>query len=82
MIPSSMGVEEIQACCVHGVLSGKAVERLNNSSLSKLVVTDTVYIPPEKRISKMVIISVAELFATAITYSHTGTSMSELFGPI
>jgi len=78
----SLGVEEIQACCVHAVLSGKAVERLNSSSLSKLVVTDTVYIPPEKKMSKMVVISVAELFAKAITYSHTGTSMSGLFGPI
>jgi phosphoribosylpyrophosphate synthetase len=50
--------------------------------LSKLVVTDTVVIPPEKKLSNMVIISVAELFATAITYSHTGKSMSGLFGPV
>ena len=77
-----LGVTEIQACCVHAVLSGRAAERLRNSSLSKLVVTDTVVIPPEKKLSNMVIISVAELFATAITYSHTGKSMSGLFGPV
>jgi ribose-phosphate pyrophosphokinase len=78
----NLGVKEIQACCVHGVLSGKAISRLKDSSLSKLVVTDTVAIPPEKRLPNMVIISVAELFAKAISYSHAGTSMSGLFGPV
>jgi ribose-phosphate pyrophosphokinase len=78
----SLGVTEIQACCVHGVLSANAVDRLNVSPLSKLVVTDTVYIPPEKKIPKMVVISVAELFAQAITCSHTGKSISGLFGPV
>jgi phosphoribosylpyrophosphate synthetase len=46
------------------------------------VVTDTVIIPPEKKFPKMVVISVADMFAKAITYSHTGTSMSGLFGPV
>jgi ribose-phosphate pyrophosphokinase len=78
----SLGVREIEACCVHAVLSGKAVERLGNSSLSRLVVTDTVTIPPEKRISKMVILSVSELFAKAIKYSNRGQSISGLFGKI
>jgi ribose-phosphate pyrophosphokinase len=76
----SLGVTEIQACCVHGVLSGKAIERLKSSSLSKLVVTDTVDIPPGKKMKNMVVISVAQLFAKAILYSHNGTSMSGLFG--
>lgn len=78
----SLGVTEIQACCVHGVLSANAIERINKSPLSKLVVTDTVYIPPEKKIPKMVVISVAELFAQAIMFSHTGKSISGLFGPV
>ncbi len=78
----TLGVTEIQACCVHGVLSGNAVDRLGASSISKLTVTDTVFIPPEKKIPKMVVISVAELFAQAIIYSHEGTSMSGLFGPV
>jgi ribose-phosphate pyrophosphokinase len=78
----SLGVREIEACCVHAVLSGKAVERLGNSSLSRLVVTDTVTIPPEKRMPKMVILSVAELFAKAIKYSNGGQSISGLFGKI
>jgi ribose-phosphate pyrophosphokinase len=78
----SLGVKEIEACCVHAVLSSNAVERLGNSSLSRLVVTDTVTIPPEKRISKMVVLSVAELFAKAIVYSNRGSSISGLFGKI
>jgi ribose-phosphate pyrophosphokinase len=78
----SLGVTEIQACCVHGVLSGSAIEKLGKSSLSKLVVTDTVYIPPEKKLPNMVVISVADLFAKAILYSHKGVSMSGLFGAV
>ena len=78
----SLGVREIEACCVHAVLSGKAVERLRNSNLSRLVVTDTVTIPPEKRMPKMVILSVAELFAKAIVCSNRGSSISGLFGPL
>ena len=78
----SLGVREIEACCVHAVLSGKAVERLSNSSLSRLVVTDTVTIPPEKRMPKMVVLSVAELFAKAIICSNRGSSISGLFGPV
>jgi ribose-phosphate pyrophosphokinase len=77
----SLGVKEIEACCVHGVLSGTAVERLGASSLSRLVVTDTVFIPPEKKIPKMVVLSVAGLFAKAILYSNRGSSISGLFGP-
>jgi len=78
----SLGVREIEACCVHAVLSGKAVERLSNSSLSRLVVTDTVTIPKEKRMPKMIVLSVADLFAKAIRYSNRGLSMSGLFGKI
>jgi ribose-phosphate pyrophosphokinase len=78
----SLGVKEIEAACVHGVLSGNAIERLGASSLSKLVVTDTVTIPKEKKISKLVVLSVAPLFAKAIQYSNRGNSISGLFGPI
>lgn len=73
------GVKEITACCVHGVLSGKAVERIQKSSIKQLVVTDTVYIPPEKKISKLKVVSVAELFANAIMYTNTGRSISGLY---
>lgn len=73
------GVVDITACCVHGVLSGKAVDRIQNSSIKQLIVTDTVYIPTEKKFSKLTIVSVAELFANAIMYINTGRSISGLY---
>ncbi|HON09738.1 MAG TPA: ribose-phosphate pyrophosphokinase [Chitinispirillaceae bacterium] len=75
----SLGVEEIQACCVHAVLSGKAVERLRDSSLTKLVVTDTVFIPEHKKFPQLVVLSVAELFAKAIMFTNRGESISGLY---
>jgi len=74
-----LGVKEISACCVHAVLSGKATERLQNSSLNRLVVTDTVFIPDEKKFDRLTVISVAELFARAIMYTNMGTSISGLY---
>ncbi len=75
----SLGVTEIQACCVHPVLSGNASEKLKNSTLSKLVVTDTVFIPEQKKFPNLKVISVAELFARAIMYTNRGTSISGLY---
>jgi ribose-phosphate pyrophosphokinase len=74
-----LGVTEIAACCVHAVLSGTATEKLQNSSLNRLVVTDTVFIPEEKKFDRMTVISVAELFARAITYTNRGASISGLY---
>lgn len=73
------GVTEITACCIHGVLSGKAVDRIQKSSIQKLVVTDTVYIPPQKMFPKLKVVSVAELFSNAIMYTNTGRSISGLY---
>jgi ribose-phosphate pyrophosphokinase len=75
----SHGVKQIIACCVHGVLSGNAVQRIQNSAVKRLVVTDTVAIPKEKRTPKITIVSVAELFAKAILYTHRGRSISGLY---
>ncbi len=73
------GAKEITAYCVHGVLSGNAIERIKKSKIKRLCVTDTVYIPPEKRIDKIKVISVASLFANAIMYTNTGRSISGLY---
>jgi ribose-phosphate pyrophosphokinase len=75
----SLGVTEIQACAVHAVLSGSAVERIRDSSLTKLVVTDTVFIPEHKKIPQIEIISVAELIANAILKTNHGESISGLY---
>ena len=73
------GAVSVEAACVHPVLSGKAVERLEASPLASLVVTDTMPIPPEKRIDKIHVESVAGLFAQAIRAIHSGSSVSDLF---
>lgn len=75
----TLGVEEIQACAVHAVLSGNASERLANSKLTKLVVTDTVSIPEAKKFTQLEVLSVAELFAKAIMYTNRGESISGLY---
>lgn len=73
------GVEEFYAACSHPILSGPAVQRLRESPLTEFVTTDSVPIPPEKRLSNMTILSVAPLFGEAIRRIHQGGSIGELF---
>jgi ribose-phosphate pyrophosphokinase len=73
------GARSVSAAIIHPVLSGKAIERLNASRLSRLLVTNTIPIPPEKRSSKIEVLSLAPQIATAITHIHDGRSVSELF---
>ena len=73
------GAKEVHACCTHGVLSGKAIERICSSRLKSLVVTDTIPIPQEKRIPQIHVLSVAPLLADAILRIHQDDSVSDLF---
>ena len=73
------GATAVEACIVHPVLSGRAVERIDESPLRQLVVTDTIPLPPPKRIDKIHVQSVAKLFADAIQAIHDGSSVSRLF---
>ncbi|WP_026962263.1 ribose-phosphate diphosphokinase [Alicyclobacillus herbarius] len=73
------GVKKVYACCIHPVLSGNGVERLRDSEIEEVVVTNTIALPPEKRIDKIKVLSVAELIAEAILRVHTRRSISELF---
>ncbi|GAB6905679.1 putative ribose-phosphate pyrophosphokinase [Desulfosarcina cetonica] len=73
------GVKSIHVGATHGVLCGPAVERLTNSALASVVVTDTVYLPPDKQRNKIHTLSVAPLFAEAIRRIHTGESVGALF---
>jgi ribose-phosphate pyrophosphokinase len=75
------GAREVYAAATHGILSGPAVERLRASELRELVLTDTIPLPPEKRLPIITPLSVAELFAGAIRRIHEGRSVSELFHP-
>lgn len=73
------GANRIMATCSHAVLSGPAITRLQESDLEEVVVTNTIPLAPEKRINKIVQLSVAELLARAITNIHKELSVSELF---
>ena len=73
------GATAVEACVVHPVLSGRAVERIDESPLRQLVVTDTIPLAPPKRIDKIHVQSVARLFADAIQAIHDGSSVSRLF---
>lgn len=72
------GAKKVYACCVHPVLSGPAIERIENSVLEELVVTNTIQLG-DKAIDKIKVISVAPLFAEAILRIYHRKSVSELF---
>lgn len=74
------GAKTVVAGATHGVLSGPAMERINNSVISELVVLDTIEIPQEKRSEKMVVLSTAPHFADAITRIYEDEPISPLFG--
>lgn len=74
-----LGAVSVRACATHAVLSGPAIERIENSAIEELVLLNTLPIPEEKRIDKMKIVSVAPLFAEAMTRIFTNGSISKLF---
>lgn len=74
------GASEVHACCTHAVLSGPAIERINNSTIKTLVVTDTISMTESKQnCEKIVTLSIARLFGEAIIRSHYGDSVTSLF---
>jgi ribose-phosphate pyrophosphokinase len=77
---SERGASDIWAMATHPVLSDPALERLEKSPLSRVVVTDTLPIAPERRIDKLSVLSVSKLIADAIDAVFEDTSVSEIFG--
>ncbi|WNF37081.1 ribose-phosphate diphosphokinase [Bacillaceae bacterium IKA-2] len=73
------GAKEVYACCTHPVLSGPAVDRINNSKIKELVVTNSIPLSEDKLISKIKPLSVASLLAKAIVHVHEERSVSILF---
>lgn len=73
------GAKNIYAGCTHGVLSGPAIERIKNSGIKELVVTNTIPLPEEKRIDNITILSIAPLFAEAIKRINEERPLGELF---
>jgi ribose-phosphate pyrophosphokinase len=73
------GAEKIYAAATHPIFSGPACERLSASSVEEVVVTNTLHVPDEKRFDKLRVLSIAELLARAIRYTHSNESVSQLF---
>ena len=73
------GAIEVIATSTHGVLSGPAVERLTNSRISEVVITDTLPIPPEHTFDKLTVLSIAPLLARAIHEVFDEGSVASLF---
>ena len=74
------GAKEVYACCTHGVLSGPALERINNSPIKELAILDTINFSDEVRNNpKIKIISVAKFFARAITTVYSDSSLSAIY---
>jgi ribose-phosphate pyrophosphokinase len=73
------GCKGAMAAAVHGVFSGPAMERLGESPLEEIVITDTLPQPPEKRLDKIHTLTVAPLLGEAINRIHTGQSVGALF---
>ena len=73
------GAKEVIACCSHAVLSGPAIERIKQSPMTKMVVLDTIELPEEKKIDKIEIVPVSELFAEAIERIYTDLPFSNMY---
>ena len=73
------GAKEVYAGCTHGVLCGPSIERIQNSRMKELVVTNTVPVQKEKQIDKIKIVSVAPLFAEAIKRLNEAKPLGDLF---
>ncbi len=74
------GASEVWAMATHAVLSGPAVDRLKNSVVTRVVVTNTLPVPPEKQIDKLEVLSVAGIIADALDAVFEDASVSEIFG--
>ena len=73
------GAKEVYACATHGVLSGPAIERIQNSVIKELVLLDTIALPEEKQIDKITIMPCAPVFAQAIQRIYADKPVSPLF---
>jgi len=76
----SQGADEIWVMATHAVFSPPAVDRLFNAPLSRVIVTDTLPLSPEKRFEKLEVLSVAPIIANAIAAIFDDTSVSDIFG--
>jgi ribose-phosphate pyrophosphokinase len=74
-----LGAGRLYICATHALLSGPAVQRLQEAPVDEVAVTNTIAIPPERRFDKLKVLSIAPLLAKAIGYTHGDLSVSSLF---
>jgi ribose-phosphate pyrophosphokinase len=75
----ALGANDIYVCATHALFSGPAVERLSSAPIAQVVVTDSILLPPERRFDALRVLSVGELLAKAIRFTHADQSVSVLF---
>lgn len=75
----NFGALDVYACCTHPVFSGPAIERIRESPIVELVAGNTIPVPPEKRLDKIKSVTVAPVFAEAISRIYRNKSVSILF---
>ena len=73
------GATEVYACATHGVLSGPAIERIEQSVIKELVLLDTIALPEEKKIPQITMVPVGPVFAEAIERIYADKPVSPLF---
>ena len=73
------GAKSVYVCCTHAILSGPAIERLDNAEIERVIVTDSIQLPEERLLDKMEIVSVSHLMGEAIKRIHENRSVSPLF---
>lgn len=73
------GATEVYASCIHPVFSGPAIQRLTDSPIKEVVVTNTIHLGPEKQFDKLRVLSVARLLGEAIQRIHAGASVSTAY---
>ena len=75
----SQGAKDVIVAATHGILSGPAVERFNNSRVREVIITDTLPIPEDRRFDKLTVLPVAPLIARAIQEVFTDGSVTSMF---
>ncbi len=75
----ALGARDIFICATHALLSGPAVQRLSQSPVTEIAVTNTINLPPERHFPQLKVLSIAGLLAKAIGYTHSDQSVSALF---
>ncbi|HIL86184.1 MAG: ribose-phosphate pyrophosphokinase [bacterium] len=81
-VAKEKGALSVTVAATHGVLSGESIKKLSHKNIDKVFLSDTVYIPENKKFEKLTIVSSATIFAETISRVHKGESVSQLFGEV